>query len=407
MNSQYSKFFRESLIALGITVFGELITGNLWASFYSEFIIIAGIIALIPVIGENRGNISGIFTSRLGTGLHLGTMKPSFRERSKELNNTILMNIILTLSLPIWTSFVVFSFHYLSGGTTSYFDFLFVGIGASLILVCIQPILTLSIAFLVYIKGFDPDVVVYPVTSVIADIMTSLAIYIVIAIEISFFRSNSLTIPETFVEFIAVSYFIGFLLFIFIRPIRNRFNISFDLVNLLREALPVIMVSIIIGSIAGSILDNTVTYTGILLILPIFMSFTGAIGSVIGSKFTTNYQLGMLSTKNGKIDMYIISPLLLILVSFILSTFLGVVAYEITLQSHYSLPAHTTMISFIISCSLIGVMTALLSILLAIFLGIITFARGLDADNIIVPLLTTVGDLIAIITVVVITGFLL
>ena len=104
MNSQYIKFFRESLIALGITIFGELITGSLWGSFYSKFLVIAGIIALIPVIGENRGNISGIFTSRLGTGLHLGSIKPSLRKRTKELNNTILMNLVLTLTIPVWTS---------------------------------------------------------------------------------------------------------------------------------------------------------------------------------------------------------------------------------------------------------------------------------------------------------------
>lgn len=407
MNAQYVKFFRESLVALGITVFGELITGSLWGSFYAKFIIIAGIIALIPVIGENRGNISGIFTARLGTGLHLGSMKPSFKDRSKELNNTIYMNIILTLSLPIWTSFVVYVFHFFSGGTTSYFDFLFVAIGAACILVCVQPILTLAIAFIVYIKGLDPDVVVYPITSVIADVMTSLAIYIVLSIEIAFFNFDSLHIPETLVEVVAIAYFIIFLLITFIHPIRARSRLEFELFDLLKEALPIVMVSIIIGSIVGLILDNTVSYTGIILILPIFMSFTGATGSVIGSKFTTTYYLGSLSTRSGKIEMYLFFPLILVFVSFILSTTLGIVGYLLATSFNFTLPDNTTFISFVLSCSLIGIITAIIAIIIALVLGTITFRRGLDADNVIVPLSTTLGDLIAILSVIFVTGLIL
>lgn len=404
MNSQYIKFFRESLIALGITIFGELITGSLWGSFYSKFLVIAGIIALIPVIGENRGNISGIFTSRLGTGLHLGSIKPSLRKRTKELNNTILMNLVLTLTIPVWTSLIVFTFNHFTGGPTSYFQFLFVAIGAALILVTIQPILTLGISFIVYEKGLDPDVVVYPIISVIADVMTSIAIFIVVSIEIIAFPSPVTSNIEKMVEIIALTIFSLFLAISFIRPIQRRSNLEFELFDLLRESLPIILFSIIIGSVVGLILDNAVSDQSVVLILPIFMSYTGAVGSVIGSKFTTNYHLGSLSTRSGKIDMYLLSPSILIGVCIFLSSVLGMVAFTIATFFKFSMPSSVTMVTFVITCCLIGIVTTTLSIVIALILGNLTFRRGLDADNVIVPLSTTLGDLIAIISVVSLTN---
>lgn len=406
MNSQYVKFFRESIIALGITVFGELITGSLWGSFYAKFILIAGIIALIPVISENRGNISGIFTSRLGTGLHLGSIKPSLTKRTKELNNTILMNIVLTLSLPVWTSLVVFTFFTVGGGSTTFFQFFLIAFGTAFILVFVQPILTVLISFIVYRKGLDPDVVVYPVTSVIADVLTTIALYISVSIEVSFFPTSNTDIIEKVVELTVLTYFLILLVIVFSRKFRNRVKITFEFLDLLKESLPIIMISIMIGATVGIILNNQITDASILLILPIYMSFTGAVGSIIGSKFTTSYYLGSLSTNRGKIEMYISSPLILIIVGMFLSTALGIVAFNISSYLNFSLANSVTIVNYVLSCILIGIVTTSMAIVLALTLGNVSFKWNLDADNVIIPLSTTLGDLIAILSVIGITSIL-
>lgn len=409
MNSQYIKFFRESLIALGITIFGELITGSLWGSFRSEFLLIAGIIALIPVIGENRGNISGIFTSRIGTGLHLGSIKPSLRRRTKELNDTIIMNIILTLSIPVWTALVVYAWDVFTGGTTSYFQFFFVAFVAALIMLTIQPLLTLIISFIVYKRGLDPDVVVYPVISVIADVITSLAILTAVTLEIMYFKSSTTDIFEKLAEVLALVYFASFITISFSATVRAKLHLNLDVFHLFKESLPVILTSIMIGSFVGYILDNEVsnnnaTVNIILLILPIFMSYSGAAGSVIGSKFTTSYHLGALTTRSGKLDTYLFSPAILIGVCVALTAVLGVVGFTISGYLNFNLPANVTIINYMLACVLIGMITTILSIIIALVLGNITFRRGLDADNVIVPLSTTLGDFVAIVTVVFITS---
>lgn len=319
------------------------------------------------------------------------------------------MNVVLTLTIPVWTSLVVFIFDFFTGGTTSYFQFLFVALGAALIMITIQPILTLAISFIVYMKGLDPDVVVYPIISVIADIITSLAIFFVISLEIITFRSSHTTNFEKFFEIIAIIYFSIFVFLTFSRTLQRKSKMNFDLFNLLRESLPIILCSIIIGSIVGAILEIVSvnkSFQGILLILPIFMSYTGAVGSVIGSKFNTNYHLGALSTRSGKIDMYLFSPAVLLIVCVFLSSILGVVAFFIAGFLNFELPVGASLVTFVLACILIGILTTSLSIMLSLILGNITFKRGLDDENVIVPLTTTLGDLIAIISVLIITNFI-
>ena len=248
--------------------------------------------------------------------------------------------------------------------------------------------------------------VVYPVISVIADVITSIAIFIVVSIEIIVFPSSMTTSIEKLIEIVAISIFSMFIVLTFSKPIQQKSHLEFELFNLLKESLPIILVSIIIGSIVGFILDNAVTIQGIVLILPIFMSYTGAVGSVIGSKFTTNYHLGALSTKRGKLDMYVFSPLILLSVCISLSAILGVVAFTISSYLNFSLPSSVTMISYVLACVLIGIITTSFSMVIALILGNLTFRRGLDADNVIVPLSTTLGDLIAIISVISITNLI-
>jgi mgtE-like transporter len=314
------------------------------------------------------------------------------------------MNLSLTVTLPIFASFIVFIVHFFNGGNTSYFKFLFIALVAAVMSGFFQILLTLSISFFVFKKGLDPDVVVYPIISVIADIITSFAIFTALSIELTLWPAIANDIFESFGELFALFYFCLFVLITFSTPIRSRSNLDFELFNLLKESIPIIMISILIGSIVGIILDKGITHEGIVLILPIFMSYTGAVGSIIGSKFTTSYHLGSLSMRNGKLEMYVYLPIILLIVGSALSSILGIVAFSISQSLNFSLPNTVTMFSYILVCVLISIITTMFSIINALFLGNLTFRRGIDADNVIVPLSTTLGDLIAIITVLIVTN---
>lgn len=389
-NPKDKKIFQESFFALSVTMLGGLLTGLFWSSFFNSFIQIAGIIALIPVISEMRGNISGIFTSRLGTGLHIGFIKPSFTQRSKELNNSINMNIILSLLIPLWVAIVVFVFTFLNNNSTPLIRFIIIGIVGSLIAGSLQIVLTLSISFLVFKRGMDPDIIVYPTLSLIADIITVLSIFVAFNAEKIIFPFLNKFVQAIF-ELIFVTIFLAFLFIIFSRPIRSKFE--FELLNLLGESVPILLLTVPIGAVVGIILDENIPYQGIILILPLFMAFTGATGSIVGSTFTTAYHLGQ-PLKH----LYLNIPIIILTISAILGIILGVGGFLISTSLHFSLPTNYSLLSYVILCLLTALITAIFSIINALILGNITFKRGIDADNVIVPITSTIGDLVAILS---------
>ncbi|MHA2362868.1 MAG: magnesium transporter [Candidatus Hodarchaeales archaeon] len=390
------KLFQEALFALGISVFGGLFTGILWADISQKLAIFVGILALIPVIGQMRGNISGIFTSRLGTGLHLGSIEPSIRNRSKELNNTLIMNILVSFFTPIWVALIVYILHFISGGTTEFYHFFIIALFAGIISASIQMILTITIAFGIYKGGRDPDVLAYPLLSATGDVITAIGIIGGIYVDQHVFHLQS-HMMRFIVEIFSLFLLAFFLIITLSRPIRSR--LEFDIFNLLSEAVPVVFLAVIIGAIVGIVMEGNITYAGILLILPSYMAYTGSMGAIIGSKYTTAYYLGLLDTRSGKINTYLQTPVILIVIGIILSTLLGIIGYYVAIFFDLDLPK-PDMFSFLFICWITGVLTTLFSIFNSLLVGNITFQHGIDADNVIVPFTSTIGDLVAIITIV-------
>lgn len=401
LSSTNQKLFREAIFALSISVFGGLFTGVLWSRLNEDLNILpllAGIIALVPVIGQMRGNISGIFTSRLGTGLNLGNIKPSIRNRSQELNNTILMNVLVSLFSPIWVSIVVFLLYIVSTPVLTpvltYYLFLSIALIAGIFSASIQILLALIVAFRIFRSGQDPDILAYPILSSTGDIITVLGILIGIYIF-----QNYLTLNDELIKIIiilsALLSLAIFIIIIFSRPIRSRFE--FNIIHLLSESIPVIFVAAIIGAIVGIIAAN-IEIKVLIIILPAYMAYTGSLGAIIGSKYTTAYYLGILET-NGKNSIYFQTPVILLSIGIILSTLLGIIGFKLG-EILGLLPPYLDQLGFLIICWFTGLITTIFSIISSLIVGSLSFQRGIDADNVIIPLTSTFGDLVAILAIV-------
>lgn len=401
--SAIQKLFREAIVGLSITVFGGLLTGILWSQLTNilqtdpALFTIIGIFALIPVIGQMRGNISGIFISRLGTGLHLGTIHPSLKNRSNELNNTILMNILISLFSPIWVAIIVFIFDKLNRGNIAFYTFIFIAMIAGIISASLQIILALIVAFSIFRSGRDPDVLAYPILSATGDVITAIGMIGSIFLFQSYFEFENGVFTDI-ISLFSILFLVVFLVIIFSRPIRSR--LDFNIFNLLAESIPIIFIATIIGAVVGILTTNLGSYPGIILLVPVFMAYTGSLGAIVGSKFTTAYYLGALNTKEGKISIYIETPLVLFAIGLFLSTILGIIAYNLSIFLAFDLPPNTDLIRFLSICWAAGLITTLFSIFNSLLVGNISFQRGIDADNIIVPITSTFGDLVAILTII-------
>ncbi|MFQ6124651.1 MAG: magnesium transporter [Candidatus Heimdallarchaeota archaeon] len=171
--------------------------------------------------------------------------------------------------------------------------------------------------------------------------------------------------------------------------------------QIIGQALPTLLGTAILGVSAGLLLELRAEtmgqFPGIFIPIPIFMALTGGIGSIVGSKFTTAHHLGNLTTVEGKIETYLGNSLIIVVTGAFISLLIG--GLTILLASVFSLPLPglNPYLTTLLLCFITGLACTLLSVCAAILVGQFAFRRGLDPDNLIMPLVSSFGDVFAII----------
>ena len=177
---------RESILVLSVCALGEMITGTFLESGISY---LPGLLILIPAILQMRGTISGSFSSRISTALHIGTIKPQIRNNTKIFSQNIYANLVLMVITPfiaaLISSIVCVILHVRNIG---FFPLLFIAFVAGFTAGIIQLFISILSGIIVFKKGLDPDVIVYPLLSVIGDILFVLTL--IFAANLFIFLSN-------------------------------------------------------------------------------------------------------------------------------------------------------------------------------------------------------------------------
>ena len=169
--------WKQSLPLLLTCGVGGILTGGLLGSMTDLFESIPGLIVVVPAIIALRGNISTAFGSRLGSAYHLGVI-----DANNLFNKELKENIIGSLILSFVVSGIVGLLAYAS--TILFFDvnpdllklFLIVvlaGVLSSLML----TMLTVSIIYVVFRQGLDPDNITGPALATFGDIVTMLCLF--------------------------------------------------------------------------------------------------------------------------------------------------------------------------------------------------------------------------------------
>lgn len=168
--------------------------------------------------------------------------------------------------------------------------------------------------------------------------------------------------------------------------------------KILEESFPVLFLCTVGGVLAGVILQDMEMdlkeTPGILILLPAILGMRGNISGALGSRLASALHLGLISPElkwNKPLsDNFWASIILNIIMSFLL----GILAFLTYVAAGYDEPASVIQLTAI---SLIaGTLAGLLLTFLSIFLALITFSHGLDPDNVLMPSLSTVGDIITI-----------
>ena len=179
----------QSLLSLSSNL-GGILAGTFIVLYFNVFTRTPiWTLALLPGILSIRGAIGGLFSGRLSTGLHLGTVKPSYAENTREFYLLFYAIVTLTLESSVVVGLVASLFNVVLWGATivDCVSIIVVAISTmGLSIVLISPI-TIAVSILSFRRGLDPDVIVYPVMATVADVLVTLC-YI---LELNVFFSPS------------------------------------------------------------------------------------------------------------------------------------------------------------------------------------------------------------------------
>ncbi|MEJ2127095.1 MAG: magnesium transporter [Candidatus Bathyarchaeota archaeon] len=366
----------QSLLSLSFDIFG-LLTGILLFVYSGVFDQAPWAIILYPGILSVRGAIGGIFSAHLGTGLHLGTIKPVFTRNTKDFQH--LLRIIVTLALvsgiTIGLATWVFGIFLWNATLVDFIHLMAVVIATmALSVVFISP-LTMFFSVFTFRRGLDPDVVVYPVTSPISDIINTSCYILSFTLFFLFGSAGRYLILGLDIIFVC------FVVYTLLRSLKNKFFVE----NIKEFLLTLIFVSII-ANIAGSLLDK-ISGNAIYRVYPAIIATVGGVGSIIGSTATTKLALGLIKPTFSSIKEHIneiagswLASVLMFVVYAVLSL---VISGGTTLRE---------LLTFTLHLLTTNVLSVCIMAVIAYTVAIYTFRRGWNPDNFVIPIESSLAD---------------
>jgi len=373
-SKEFLKTFREALIAYSFDV-GGLLAGFMVASQLNVFQFYPWAIAVYPAILSARGMISGLFSGRLGTALHIGTIYPRFFGNTKSFYALFNAIIVVTLETSFAMSIFAIVFGSLFWGLTfsDFFDMVTVVVG-TMTLGLVLSLFTIAVSFATFRKGLDPDVIEYPIMSTVADIFIT-ACYILTLNIYSFSRYAVVLL--------------GLLHFVLILYILSRNIRMGEFVKTIKESFVTLILMAFIVNVTGTILKrislegNKEVYT----VYPALIDTVGDVGSVVGSTATTKLALGLLKPSFSAMRDHatqIFSAWAASIVMFLVFSVFSL-----------SINAALTPINFLGFTALLlvtNVIAVSAIILVSYAVSILTFKRGLDPDNFVIPIESSLAD---------------
>lgn len=380
MNSAFFlRATRDTLFAYSFDL-GGLIAGFVVAAQLNVLQLSQWAIAVYPAIVSAKGVIGGLLSGRLSTALHVGTIYPRFLGNTRSFYVLCAAVAVMTLVTSVVMSLASLAFGLLFWRivVADFLQVLRVVIATMALGLLLTPV-TAKVAFISFEKGLDPDVVVYPIMSIVADVFVTLCYLIVLNL-------NYLTeLGQHVVSLIAFLYGV-IVLCILPWTIRHR-----EFLKTLRESLLTVILVAFIVNVTGTVLkrislvveDRKEIYTA----YPALIDMVGDVGSVVGSTATTKLALGLIRPSLAAMKNHSMQVLSAWVASVIM--FIVIAASSLAMNGIFTFSGFMGLTSVLLMTNLIAVAAI---ILVSFVIAIAAYRRGLDPDNFVIPIESSLAD---------------
>ena len=175
--------------------------------------------------------------------------------------------------------------------------------------------------------------------------------------------------------------------------------------KIVKHGLPLLTITLLIEVFAGQILQGKqealLLFPILLISIPVINSVSGNIGSVLGARLASGLHVGYINVGINEKEMHanvIISILIGVFTYFVLA----IVIYFIAVLGN--IISDIALIKFIAIIVLTGFLLVCVISIASVLTAFISFKKGLDPDDIVAPVVTTIGDFLGILFLFLILG---
>ncbi|NPA05670.1 MAG: hypothetical protein GXO09_06205 [Crenarchaeota archaeon] len=342
------------------------------------------LLALLPAASDARGDVYSSYGSRLGTLLHLGLFKRHYR-------GELLALITLLIAVNLWVGLLVVVINdLLAGQKMNPIDIPFIALfSASLAALMMIPSTT-WLAVTSFRRGLDPDNLVSPIATLFGDMVTIPTIIAGYLVAVN-------TPTEGKIAFIAASAaaLLTVTAYLVLGARRGRQEMR-RAVRIIKENLTVIMISTLLSALAGVVLVDNIqsilSWKGVLAVVPAFLEDGGAIACRFSSRLATMLHLGRVRLSRLPRDRWVLVQFgINMFHALLIFTSLGAFGAFISIASGGSIGEAAAVFTVVLAA---GIVLAATVSLLTYYLAMASFILGIDPDNTLAPILTSIADIL-------------
>ena len=167
----WKKIVKHGIPLLSITILIEIFAGQILQGKQEALLLFPIFLISIPVINSVGGNIGSVLGARIASGLHVGYISLSLKD--KEMHDNLIVSILIGVITYIVLAIVIY-FIALFGNLAediALIEFVAILLSTGFLLICVIAFVSVLTAFLSFKRGLDPDDMVAPVVTTVGDIM--------------------------------------------------------------------------------------------------------------------------------------------------------------------------------------------------------------------------------------------
>lgn len=167
-----------------------------------------------------------------------------------------------------------------------------------------------------------------------------------------------------------------------------------DFWRIYREALPVLLVALGGGLFAGLVLEGMVeraeAFTGLLVMVPVFLATRGNVYGALGGRIASGLHQGLIDPEF-KRDERLLNAVIASFVNGLgISLVIGIITWVALTLLGWNPASLWQLVTIMLIAGTLTSIVLIFGLLLLIFAG---FKHGYDPDNLVGPIVTTLGDI--------------